>query len=236
MKPPLPPTPVTVTACGNARLDGLLAVPEGARGLVLFAHGRGSGRASPRNLQVAEALQGTRIATLVFDLLTPDEGRLGAAEREARIEVGLLAGRLVDASRWAFEREDLEALPLGYFGSSTGATAALLAAAALGGRVRAVVARGGRVDLAGDALGRVTAPALLIVGSADTPQIAANRQAFARLPGEKELVLVPNATHLFEEVGAMETVTHYAVEWFARHLGDARAPAGAQAPQRRIAP
>jgi putative phosphoribosyl transferase len=236
MKPPLTPSPVTVTASGNARLEGLLAMPEGARGLVLFAHGRTSGRGSPRNTQVAEALQGARVATLVFDLLTPDESRLDAAQREARFDAGLLAGRLVDASRWAFERDDLESLPLGYFGSSTGAAAALLAAAALGERVRAVVARGGRADLAGDALDRVAAPTLLIVGSADTPVIAANRRAFARLPGEKELVLVPNATHLFEEVGAMETVTHYAVEWFARHLGEALAPASAHATSRRIAP
>jgi putative phosphoribosyl transferase len=224
MKPPLLPVPVTVTASGNARLEGALARPEGARGLVLFAHGRASGRSSPRNVQVAEALHNVRVATLVFDLLTVEEARLDAAEREARFDAAFLAGRLMDASRWALAREEVANLPLGYYGSSTGATAALIAAAALGTRVRAVVARGGRADLAGDALERVTAPTLLIAGSADTPVIAANRSAFARLPGEKELVLVPNATHLFEEVGAMETVTHYAIEWFARHLGEARAP------------
>lgn len=224
MKAPVPSSDVTVTVHGGARLAGALCIPPGAHGVVLFAHGSGSSRQSPRNLQVAEALQQASLATLLFDLLTGEEESDDRADGRYRFDIPRLAARLEGATQWAGEQEALHGLPAGYFGASTGAAAALIAAAGQGERVQAVVSRGGRPDLAGDALERVTAPTLFIVGSADTPVIALNRQAFARLPGDKELVLVPNATHLFEEVGAMETVTQFAVEWFGRHLVDAAAP------------
>ncbi len=195
-------------------LPGTLDVPEGARALVVFAHGSGSSRLSPRNRAVARALNRRRIATLLFDLLTPAE----EADRSNVFNIPLLAARLVDAVNWLDGQPDVARLPLGLFGASTGAAAALVAAADLPHRVGAVVSRGGRPDLAGDSLGRVRAPTLLIVGGADTVVIDLNEQALARLPGRKALAIVPNASHLFPEPGALEAVIEHAARWFEQGL------------------
>lgn len=199
---------------GRAALEGELVVPAGARGLVLFAHGSGSSRKSPRNTFVAERLHRRGLATLLMDLLTEEEDLV----RRNRFDVGLLTERLATATRWAGGRGDVGRLPLGYFGASTGAACALRAAADLGHRVGAVVSRGGRPDLAGDALPRVRAPTLLIVGGADDVVIDLNRDAFDRLSCERKLEIVPGATHLFEEPGALEQVAELAASWFETHL------------------
>lgn len=202
----------------GARLPGDLARPPGARGLVLFAHGSGSSRLSPRNRYVAGVLQQAGLATLLFDLLTADEERRDAVTAELRFDIPLLGRRLGAATDWVRARPETADLPVGYFGASTGAAAALIAAAERPGVVRAVVSRGGRPDLAGDALPRVTAPTLLIVGVADTPVIALNRRAMAALRAEVHLEIVPGAGHLFEEPGALEQVARLARDWFQRHL------------------
>lgn len=199
---------------GGQALDGDLAVPAHARGLVVFAHGSGSTRRSPRNQQVASSLHEHGFGTLLFDLLTPVE----AADRWNVFDIDLLAGRLVEAIDWIAGRPALAPLPLGLFGASTGAAAALKAAAVRAGRVRAVVSRGGRPDLAGDALERVRAPTLLIVGGADTEVLALNQAALERLNRGSALSVVPGATHLFEEEGALEQVADLAGRWFASHL------------------
>ncbi|MBB5016003.1 phosphoribosyltransferase family protein [Rehaibacterium terrae] len=206
----------TVTIlCEDVATTGDLVVPDTARGLILFAHGSGSSRHSPRNRQVAATLEGAGFATLLMDLLTPDED----ADPAARFDIDLLAHRLDAALRWARHDARVAALPVGLFGSSTGAAAALRVAAARGDAVRAVVSRGGRPDLAGDvALARVQAPTLLIVGGADREVLALNRQALAAMTASAELVVVPGATHLFEEPGALEQVARLAVDWFARWL------------------
>ncbi|HEX9628332.1 MAG TPA: dienelactone hydrolase family protein [Acidiferrobacterales bacterium] len=202
------------------RLDGALhrgtlgAVP-GATGIVLFAHGSGSSRLSGRNRFVAASLQGAGIATLLFDLLSEAEDR----EYAARFDIALLTRRLLEATRWVRAQPALAELAVGYFGASTGAAAALSAAAALGDAVRAVVSRGGRPDLAAADLPRVRAPTLLIVGGDDADVIALNEQAYAELDCVKRLDIVPGATHLFEEPGALEAVARLAGDWFARHLG-----------------
>jgi putative phosphoribosyl transferase len=205
---------------GTVALEGNLGIPEGAAGVVLFAHGSGSGRLSPRNRRVAEALRGAGLATLLIDLLTPDEEEVDRRTRRLRFNVGLLSERLAGATDWLSENPDTKDLRVGYFGASTGAGAALVAAA---GRpeVGAIVSRGGRPDLAGEALPRVKAPTLLIVGGRDEPVIGMNREAFARMRAEKELMVVPGATHLFEEPGKLEEVAHLAAGWFARYLGSA---------------
>jgi pimeloyl-ACP methyl ester carboxylesterase len=195
-------------------LAGTLTVPAGAGALVVFAHGSGSSRFSPRNTMVARALNGRGIATLLFDLLTPAE----EADRANVFDIPLLAKRLVDVVRWIDGEAELARLPLGLFGASTGAAAALVAAAELGTRVGAVVSRGGRPDLAGSALDVVRAPTLLIVGGADYGVIELNEQALARLRAAKELRIVPGASHLFPEPGALEAVIGHAEEWFAGHL------------------
>jgi len=201
------------------RLDGTLVVPEGATGIVLFAHGTGSGRLSPRNTYVAGVLQQRGIATLLFDLLTPAED----TEYRTRFDIALLTQRLAIATRWLKAQEEALGLPIGYFGASTGAAAALRAANVTDNEVRAIVSRGGRPDLAGDEeLARVTAPTLLLVGGRDTPVIALNRDAFARLRCEKQLRVIPGAGHLFEEPGTIEQVAQQAADWFAVHLS--RAP------------
>jgi predicted phosphoribosyltransferase/pimeloyl-ACP methyl ester carboxylesterase len=187
--------------------------PRDTRGLVIFVHGSGSGRLSPRNVAVARDLERQGFATLLFDLLTPAEAR----DRRNVFDVGLLAQRLLDVTRWV-GATGLRELPVGYFGASTGAGAALVAAAALGGEIGAVVSRGGRPDLAGDALGRVTAPTLLIVGGDDWNVLELNDEAANLLGGPHELAVVPGAGHLFEEPGALDAVTHLAADWFARHL------------------
>src|SRR2546421_955107 len=204
---------------GHAVLSGNLTIPENAIALVLFAHGSGSSRHSPRNQFVARTLNGAGLATLLFDLLTPEEEATDMRTREHRFNIGLLADRLVHATRWARRQEQTRDLQVGYFGSSTGGGAALVAAAEIPQDAGAVVSRGGRPDLAGDALPNVQAPTLLIVGGLDYPVIEMNKAALARLRCEKELKIVPGATHLFEEPGTLEQVADLAAEWFQTHLG-----------------
>jgi len=204
---------------GIAWLYGDLCVPAGAAGLVLFAHGSGSGRHSARNRQVAARLQQAGIATLLFDLLTAQEEQVDISTREHRFDIPLLTGRMQDATAWVQAQMQLRDLPVGYFGASTGSAAALIAAARLGNKISAVVSRGGRPDLAGPAaLAAVTAPTLLIVGGADGGVIELNRDALARLRCEKRLAIVPGATHLFEEPGTLEQVGDLAASWFSGHL------------------
>jgi putative phosphoribosyl transferase len=195
-------------------LEGTLALPHGASALVAFAHGSGSSRLSPRNARVAEALHEHRLGTLLFDLLTEEE----AESRERVFDIPLLGERLLLATRWLGERKETRDLSLGYFGASTGAAAALVAAARGEREIGAVVSRGGRPDLAGDALSQVRAPTLLIVGSRDTTVLELNEEALAELRCPKELAVVPGATHLFEEPGTLEEVMDLASRWFATHL------------------
>jgi dienelactone hydrolase len=209
--------PVRIPA-GGVTLAGDLAVPTGARGVVVFAHGSGSGRFSPRNRAVADALVAGGLATLLMDLLTADEEAEDVRTAELRFDVRLLGERGIAALDWLALDEDVGRLPAGCFGASTGAAAALIAAAERPERVGAVVSRGGRPDLAEDALAHVTAPTLLIVGGRDTEVIALNRLAQARLAGESQVVIVPEAGHLFEEPGALEQVASLARDWFLRHL------------------
>jgi putative phosphoribosyl transferase len=203
---------------GAVRLRGLLDIPGAAGGLVLFAHGSGSGRHSARNQRVAQLLRRLGLATLLFDLLTEDEEREDATTAHLRFDIAFLARRLRLATAWATGARELAGLPLGYFGASTGAAAALIAAAVERGRVRAVVSRGGRPDLADDALARVIAPTLLIVGSRDQEVLELNRLALRRLPGDKRLDVVAGATHLFEEPGTLDEVARLAGAWFTEHL------------------
>ena len=198
---------------GNQRLDGNLTMPRDARGLVLFAHGSGSSRLSPRNQQVAQGLHEAGIGTLLFDLLTPRESR----DRANVFDIGLLADRLRDAAAWARADADAAHLPQGYFGASTGAAAAL-AAAAGDAAIRSIVSRGGRPDLAGDALTAVRAPTLLIVGGDDADVLKLNEAALDRMSCVKSLVVIPGATHLFEEPGTLEQVARHAAGWFVKYL------------------
>jgi dienelactone hydrolase len=203
---------------GDADLAGDLAVPDGARGVVLFAHGSGSSRKSPRNRAVAKALQDAGMATLLIDLLTADEERRDAETGHLRFDIALLARRLSAILDWMETRDDTGRLGAGLFGASTGGGAALVAAAHRPSRVRAVVSRGGRPDLAGPALARVACPTLLIVGGADTPVIGMNRDAMTRMTAPVRLEIVPGASHLFEEPGAIDRVAALAGDWFARYL------------------
>jgi putative phosphoribosyl transferase len=210
---------------GPAALQGDLTLPAGARGAVAFAHGSGSGRHSPRNRLVAQELSSAGLGTLLLDLLTVEEERADLRTARLRFDIGLLTERVVHALDW-LERDAATArLGLGLFGASTGAAAALVAAAARPEAVRAVVSRGGRPDLAGAALTDVAAPTLLIVGGADTPVIAMNRDAMDEMACERRLEIVPGATHLFEEPGTLETVARLARDWFARHLPAPAEPA-----------
>jgi dienelactone hydrolase len=204
----------------EARLGGTLAVPSHAAGVVVFAHGTGSSRFSPRNRFVAQALQHDGLGTLLMDLLTADEEAVDARTGHLRFDIGLLAERLVAAIDWLADDPETARLPVGAFGASTGAAAALVAAALRPERVRAVVSRGGRPDLAGEHLDVVRAPTLLIVGGADRAVIPLNEQARDRLRANAEvrLEIVPGATHLFEEAGALETVARLAAAWFLRHF------------------
>jgi putative phosphoribosyl transferase len=202
----------------DVKLGGELDVPANALGLVLFAHGSGSSRHSPRNQFVARTLREAGVGTLLFDLLTGEEEQAEAYTRHLRFDIPFLARRLVAATRWAQDEATTRDINLGYFGSSTGAAAALVAAAELGDRISAVVSRGGRPDLAGEALDRVNAPTLLIVGGNDSSVIPLNEEAAGRLRCEKALRIVPGATHLFEEPGRLEIVAQMASEWFAHHL------------------
>jgi len=200
---------------GSITVEGMLEIPDGAVGLVLFAHGSGSSRHSPRNNYVAGVLRAEGVGTLLMDLLTPEEDR----DYSRRFDIGLLTQRLLDAARWVSAQEATRNLPLGFFGASTGAAAALDAAAVLGDKARAVVSRGGRPDLASEqALLKVSAPTLLLVGGYDDGVIDLNQLAFDQLHCEKEMVIVPGATHLFEEPGTLEAVASRAAGWFAEHL------------------
>lgn len=197
---------------GQIKLGGELHVPPDAKGIVLFAHGSGSSRFSPRNAYVANALQQQNIGTLLFDLLTPEEDQ----DYSARFDIALLARRLVAATNWLRKETTLQ---LGYFGASTGAAAALLAAANMNDDIAAIVSRGGRPDLAGElALSRVKSPTLLIVGSLDDTVIELNREAYAQLNCEKQMILIPSATHLFEEPGTLQQASKNAAAWFSSHF------------------
>jgi dienelactone hydrolase len=207
----------------GVELEGGLAVPDGTHGVVLFAHGSGSSRHSPRNQHVARVLREAGLGTLLIDLLTPDEESIDQYTRHLRFDIELLAMRLIGATDWLRQNPLTHELGIGYFGASTGAGAALMAAAERPDVVRAVVSRGGRPDLAGPALMRVHAPTLLIVGGADAPVIDLNERAMGLLKVEKELRIIPGATHLFEEPGALEGVARLAADWFARHLAPAHA-------------
>lgn len=203
---------------GDAMLEGDFGMPPGAQGVVLFAHGSGSSRQSPRNMRVAEQLRELGLATLLIDLLTAEEEHIDMYTAELRFDIALLARRLVGATDWLRGHEEAKLLAIGYFGASTGAAAALIAATERPQDVAAVVSRGGRPDLAGDALELVRAPTLFIVGGRDYGVIELNEQALARVSAEKELVIVPGATHLFEEPGALDDVARHAGAWFGRHL------------------
>jgi putative phosphoribosyl transferase len=203
----------------RAILSGNLTIPENAMALVLFAHGSGSSRHSPRNQFVARTLNRAGLGTLLFDLLTPEEEALDIYTREHRFNIGLLAERLVHATKWARQQDQIRDLRIGYFGSSTGGAAALVAAAELPQDVGAVVSRGGRPDLAGDALPKVQAPTLLIVGGNDDIVIELNEMARDQMRCEVKLEIIPGATHLFEEAGALEHVAKLASDWFVDHIG-----------------
>ncbi|WP_090140803.1 dienelactone hydrolase family protein [Limnohabitans sp. DM1] len=196
-------------------LEGILAVPPDAKGLVLFAHGSGSSRHSPRNNFVAQVLGDHGVGTLLMDLLSPEEDQ----DPSARFDIALLTERLVAATHWVHHQRLTKHLSLGYFGASTGAAAALRAAAQLGAQVHAVVSRGGRPDLAGPSLlAKVTCPTLLLVGSLDEEVLALNRQAARQMHADVHLTVVPGATHLFEEPGTLEAVARHAAQWFVQHL------------------
>lgn len=209
-------------------LDGVMSVPDRASGLVAFAHGSGSSRFSVRNRFVAEFLNQGGLATLLFDLLTAGEHELDQRTRALRFDIDLLSRRLVGAVDWLAAEPDSANLAIGLFGASTGAAAALNAAARRPGRVAAVVSRGGRPDLAMEALAQVRAPTLLIVGGLDESVIGLNRQAAARMTAQHRLEIVPGATHLFEEPGTLETVAQLAREWFGQHLTGGAHPEGTE--------
>lgn len=213
---------VTITAEG-ATLAGDLSIPTDARGIVVFAHGSGSSRHSPRNRFVADTLRAGGLATLLMDLLTEAEEAEDVRTLALRFDIGLLARRLVGATDWLAQQPDTSALPVGYFGASTGAGAALVAAAERPDAVAAIVSRGGRPDLAGPSLASVRAPTLLIVGGSDAPVIEMNRDAMRQMSGLTHLEIVPGATHLFEEPGALEQVATLARAWFAHYLAAFRA-------------
>jgi putative phosphoribosyl transferase len=209
---------VRIPAAGVV-LDGDLVVPAGAAGVVVFAHGSGSSRHSPRNRMVAARLQAAGYATLLMDLLTPEEDEVDSRTRKFRFDIPRLASRLTGAVRWLRDRPDGGQLPVALFGASTGAAAALIAAADVGDHVRLVISRGGRPDLAGAALEHVRTPTLLIVGARDVEVLALNEAAAARLSGSVEIAVVPGATHLFEEPGTLERVVELALDALTRHLG-----------------
>ena len=210
---------IAIRVTAEQRIEADLTVPEHAVGLVVFAHGSGSSRLSSRNRAVAKSLQRRRLGTLLLDLLTNEEESIDIRTREYRFDIDRLGQRVILAIDWTRGRSDVSGLPIGCFGASTGAAAALIAAAQRASRVRAVVSRGGRPDLAGAALSKVTAPTLLLVGALDEPVIALNEQAKASMRSARvELTIVPGATHLFEEPGTLEEVERLAADWFTRHL------------------
>lgn len=206
-----------VVHAGPDRLQGRLVVPDSAQGLVVFVHGSGSSRHSPRNRHVADRLQQGGFASLLFDLLTPEEDLVDRRTRHLRFDIGLLTRRVVDTLDWLSTQDDVRDLPIGLFGASTGAAAAIVAATRRPERVTAVVSRGGRPDLAGDDVARIQAPTLLIVGGDDETVLELNRRVLDRLPSG-QLHVVPGATHLFEEPGALSKVVDLAIDWFAHWL------------------
>ncbi len=214
MTVPARTTAVSIPVSPSERITGDVDVPAGAHGLVLFAHGSGSSRFSPRNRQVAHMLRDAGLGTVLMDLLTPEEERVDEVTRHLRFDTGLLTRRLVATIDWVHAQPTLGALPIGLFGASTGAAAALLAAAERPDTVAAVVSRGGRPDLASPRLAEVRAPTLLIVGGRDTQVIDMNRSALAQMKAERTLEIVPGATHLFEEPGALDRVARLARDWF----------------------
>lgn len=199
-------------------LEGQLTVPEGAAGIVLFAHGSGSSRHSPRNRAVARFLNDQRIGTLLFDLLTTEEEKVDQYNRELRFDIDLLAARLNGVAEWVVSHDETAPLKLGYFGASTGAAAALTAAGRYDQQIYAIVSRGGRPDLTRSDFSRITAPTLLIVGALDKPVIEMNQSAMKRLQCETQLEIIPGASHLFEEPGALNEVAHLAADWFHKHF------------------
>jgi dienelactone hydrolase len=213
--------PVLVPVAGGHELPGDLTVPPHARGIVVFAHGSGSSRHSPRNRSVARALERRGLATLLIDLLTPEEEALDERSGQYRFDIPLLADRVVAIVDWLTRSTEAAGLPVGLFGASTGAGAALIAAAARPSQIVAVVSRGGRPDLAESALAEVESPTLLIVGGFDAPVITLNREAMRRMPGAVRLEIVPGATHLFEEAGTLERVADLAGAWFVQHFASA---------------
>ena len=202
----------------NIALYGILSIPKGAHGIILFAHGSGSSRFSPRNMFVAEELQEAGLATLLIDLLTEEEDEI----YETRFDIDLITQRLIDVTSWVQKQPETKSLKLGYFGASTGAAAALKAAAKLVSQISAVVSRGGRPDLAAEVLGKVKSPTLLIVGGNDFGVIELNEDAYKKLKCVKELEIIPGATHLFEEEGKLEWVAKYAADWFDKFLVEER--------------
>ncbi len=216
-RPPIVGADVSVSA-DEVRLPGELEIPTGAIGVVLFAHGSGSSRHSTRNQYVARTLRNAGVGTLLFDLLTHDEEEEDVITGALRFDIKLLAKRLLGATLWLEDQAEARGLKIGYFGSSTGGGAALMAAAALGDRIAAVVSRGGRPDLAGEALANVKSPTLLIVGGLDDVVIELNEDALSKLRCEKELRIVPGATHLFAEHGKLEEVAHMSAGWFRDHM------------------
>lgn len=205
---------------GATRLEGNLSIPDNSIGIVLFVHGSGSGRTSPRNRLVARELNKNGIATLLFDLLTRKEESVDMQTGHLRFDIPLLSQRLIDTTHWILQNPTISDLSMGYFGASTGAAAALVAAAELSQMVKAVVSRGGRPDLAGPSLGLVKCPTLLLVGGYDDEVIDLNKQALTQIKSEKKLIIIPEATHLFEEPGKLEQVAQHASNWFLRYLGD----------------
>ena len=203
---------------GNVTVEGTLTLPSGTKGVVLFAHGSGSSRFSPRNQYVAKEFNKAKIATLLFDLLTPEEEETDIVTAEYRFNIGLLSERLIGATQWLRNDPQTKKLAFGYFGASTGAAAALIAAAKLPKEITAVVSRGGRPDLAGKYLPNVMAPTLLLVGGLDTEVIELNREAMEQMTAETKLVIVPGATHLFEEAGKLEEVAKFSSDWFLKYF------------------
>lgn len=209
---------VVVIRAGRATIEGNLVIPQGARGVVVFAHGSGSGRFSPRNQYVAKVLNGAGIGTLLIDLLTRKEEEIDTATGEFRFDIDLLSQRLEMATKWLKKNVSTKSLPVGYYGASTGAAAALIAVARFPNDVKTVVSRGGRPDLAVHDLRKVKVPTLFIVGEKDTVVLELNREAMKQVPAEKKLEIIPGATHLFEERGKLEEVAKISTEWFLAHL------------------
>lgn len=211
-------SPIRIPVTRNGAIEGDLTLPPNAKAVVTFAHGSGSSRFSPRNQHVAKIFNENNLATLLIDLLTPQEEEIDMSTAEYRFNIGLLAERLIAATEWLKRDPSTQNMAFGYFGASTGAAAALIAAAKLPNDIKAVVSRGGRPDLAEEYLAQVKAPTLMLVGGADTEVIVLNRQAAALMTSEKKLIIVPGATHLFEEPGKLDEVAEFSVGWFKRYL------------------